>query len=161
MSDDALDLAVALRSTVTRLGYTFRTAAMKNGMTPTRLTALGMLERFGPSRPSDVAARLNIAPASMSRLTDVLERSGWINREDDPDDRRACLLVLNKQGKSALEQLRRDNARDLAALIRALPEDQVTALVQATPVLNTLTEELFDQRAGEGDAGESRRQKEA
>lgn len=56
-----------------------------------------------------------ITAASMPRLTEVLEREGWVRRGPDPADRRACLLSLNDYGRTALEELRREGVTELVA----------------------------------------------
>jgi len=151
MTDPADRLAVGVRNVVVRLAYSLRSAATRDGVTPTRLTALGILERRGPMRPGDLAARLNITAASMSRLTEALELGKWVERAPDPDDKRACLLSLSAHGKTALETLRRENAEELAARIRDLPAADREALSAALPALVRLTERLFDQHAREGE----------
>lgn len=150
-SDPVVELAVGVRNAVTRLSYSLRSAATRDGVTPTRLTAMGILERRGPMRPGDLAARLNITAASMSRLTEALEQGDWVERAPDPADRRACLLSLSPHGRTALDSLREENAQELAALIRDLSQADRTAVERALPVLTRLTERLFDQHARETD----------
>ncbi|HET7356484.1 MAG TPA: MarR family transcriptional regulator [Nocardioidaceae bacterium] len=149
MTDPTLELAAGVRNVVVRLAHALRSVAARDGLTPTRLTALGTLERYGPLRPGDLAARLHITAASMSRLADALEQGRWVERNPDPDDRRACLLSLSAHGKAALETLRRENAEDLAARIRDLSDADREAIRGALPVLARLTEQLFDEGAGE------------
>ncbi len=145
MTDPVIELAAGVRNVVVRLAYSLRSAATRDGVTPTRLTALGILERRGPMRPGDLAARLNITAASMSRLTEALEQGGWVERSSDPGDRRACLLNLSGHAQSALDTLRQENAEELAALIRELPEGDRQVLDRALPVLARLTERMFDE----------------
>ena len=49
-----------------------RAPVAQHGVTPTRLTALATLEKHGPMRPGELADRMSISAASMSRLTEVL-----------------------------------------------------------------------------------------
>lgn len=148
-SDPAVELAVGVRNAVTRLSYSLRSAATRDGVTPTRLTAMGILERRGPMRPGDLAARLNITAASMSRLTEALEQGDWVERAPDPADRRACLLSLSAHGRTALDSLREENAQELSALIRDLSKEDREAVQRALPVLVRVTERLFDKHAGD------------
>ena len=149
MTDPVVELAADLRNVVVRLAYSLRAAAARDGVTPTRLSAMGLLERHGPMRPGDLAARLNITAASMSRLTEALEEGGWLQRAPDPDDKRACLLSLSGHGQAALESLRRRNAEELAASLNDLTESDRKAVARALPVLAQVTEHVFDQRARE------------
>lgn len=144
-TDPAIELAVRLRNVIVRLGYSLQSPAARDGVTPTRLTAMGILEKSGPLRPGDLAARLSITAASMSRLTEALEQGRWVTRAPDPDDRRACLLSLSDHGRSALATLRRENAEELADYIRNMPDADGEALRNALPVLAGLTEHLLDR----------------
>lgn len=134
------ELAGGLRTAVNRLAHALRSPATNQGVTPTRLTALAILERHGPLRPGDLAARMNISPASMSRLTEVLEQGHWVTRDVDPADRRACLLDLSDHGRTTLADLRRDNDSDLAADIGTLSDQDRAALAAALPVLIALAD---------------------
>lgn len=149
MTDPAVELAVGVRNVVVRMGYSFRSAAARDGVTPTRLTAMGILERRGPVRPGDLAARLNITAASVSRLIEALELGRWVDRAPDPDDKRACLISLSEHGRTALETMRQENAEELAGHIRGLSAADREAVERALPVLVGLTEHLFDDLARE------------
>ena len=138
------ELAGGLRTVVNRLAYALRSPVAKDGITPTRLSALMTLKKCGPLRPGDLAARLSISAASASRLIDVLIEGEWIGREPDPDDRRACLVSLSAHGVETLERLRREGTGELAASIEALPADQREALAAALPALITLADHFLE-----------------
>lgn len=140
---DVAELAGGLRTVVNRLAYALRAPLARQGVTPTRLTAMVVLDKSGPLRAGDLAAVLNISAASMSRLSEVLEEGGWIAREPDPADRRACLLSLSDRGTAALEQLRRESTGELADAIAALDGDQRARLESALPALIALADRLM------------------
>jgi DNA-binding MarR family transcriptional regulator len=142
---DSAQLAAELSAAVNRLAHALRAPAVSQGITPTRLTALAMLDRHGRLRPGDLAARLNITAASMSRLTEVLEQGGWINRDPDPADRRACLLELSDHGRATLAGVRRENITDLTTDISELTGEQRAALEAALPVLALLAERRLEE----------------
>jgi DNA-binding MarR family transcriptional regulator len=133
-------LAGGLRTAVNRLAHLLRQPAVNQGVTPTRLTALATLEKRGSLRPGDLAARMNISAASMSRLTEALEGGGWVARDPDPDDGRACLLRLSAHGHETLAGLRRENDTDLATDLGSLTARQRAVLEEALPVLTLLVE---------------------
>lgn len=143
--DRIAELAGGLRTAVNRLAHALRAPAAEHGVTPTRLTALAMLERHGPMRPGALAARMQITPASMSRLTDALEEGLWVVREPDQDDRRACLLRLSEHGAATLADLRLENATQLAADIAELDIADQAALEAALPILTTLADLHLDR----------------
>jgi DNA-binding MarR family transcriptional regulator len=65
----------------------------------------------GPMRSSAVADHLRADPSTVSRQVAALVRDGLIEREADPDDGRACLLVPTEAAAEILarhEQLQRE-----------------------------------------------------
>jgi DNA-binding MarR family transcriptional regulator len=66
----------------------------------TDLECLDFITRYGPLRPSDLARRAGLHPATMTGILDRLERSGWIDRGRDPSDRRG-VVVSAARGRGA------------------------------------------------------------
>jgi DNA-binding MarR family transcriptional regulator len=61
----------------------------------------------GPSlrlRMSDLAARRMLTPSGITRVVIRLEQEGLVRREPDPQDGRASLAVLTRQGLEALRR---------------------------------------------------------
>jgi DNA-binding MarR family transcriptional regulator len=58
----------------------------------------------GGTRVSTLAARLGMSPQAMGELVDDLEASGYIERQNDPNDRRARLVVFTTKGEVALQR---------------------------------------------------------
>jgi DNA-binding MarR family transcriptional regulator len=73
------------------------------GLGPTDMKALDILESLGPTSPSDLAQRLQFAPASVTGLLDRLESRDLVRRVRHPEDGRRVLVELNAE---AVERLR-------------------------------------------------------
>jgi DNA-binding MarR family transcriptional regulator len=142
MADDVSQLAGGLRTTVVRLNHSLRALGARRGVTPTRLTALATLEKSGQLRARDLAERLSITAASMSRLVEALEDGGWVDRQRDPEDGRAQLLSISSQGRAILTRMRSEGTGELAEAIGALPEADRDQLAAALPVLVRSSDEL-------------------
>lgn len=98
-------------------------------------------------RPGELAGRLGISNASMSRLTEALEEGRWVGRSHDPDDRRAYLLSLTDHGARTLADLRREGTNWLTADILDLTDAERSCLAAALPVLEALADKaLVDKR---------------
>jgi DNA-binding MarR family transcriptional regulator len=134
------ELAGELRTVINRLAFLLRSPATRHGITPTRLSAMVALNMSGPLRPGDLADRLGISGASMSRLIQTLEDGQWVNRSPDPEDRRACLIGITNHGVAALESLRREGTSQLTDDIVALTDHQREALTNALPALTALAD---------------------
>ena len=70
---------------------------------PVDLDCLDLLARQGPQSPSGLAKLAGLHPATMTGILDRLEKGGWVNRERDPDDRRA--VVIRVRGERTGELL--------------------------------------------------------
>ncbi|QDP94617.1 MarR family transcriptional regulator [Microlunatus elymi] len=143
---DTAQLAGQLRTVINRLGYHLRQPATREGLTPTRLTALAALEKLGPLRPGDLAAALGVTAPSMSRLVEALTDGGWVSRQQDHHDRRAYLLALSDHGRTTLAGLRCAGTGVLSEGIAELTAAQRATLAAALPVLT----ELADRHLGSG-----------
>jgi DNA-binding MarR family transcriptional regulator len=132
--------AARLRRAALRLAYGLRAPATRYGLTPSRLAALVILGKQGPMRVGDVARELNIAVPSASRLLDVLAESGFVERRDDPTDRRAFLVSLTADGARILEDVRADGIQELAGHLASLTAAQRAAAEAALPALEALAD---------------------
>ncbi len=70
------------------------------GVTPARLDLMRLIyERNYRCSQRDLRRRLGVARATISRMLRSLEKLGWIQREDDPHDRRTRMCVLTSEGR--------------------------------------------------------------
>ncbi len=85
---------------------------------------LNVLQFPGPQgmKPSELAARLHASKQSVNHLLGQLERFGYLERRDDPEDLRSRRIHLTPRGRSAVLTIReavteveRDWARRLGA----------------------------------------------
>jgi DNA-binding MarR family transcriptional regulator len=142
---DLARLAGEVRTEVGRLAYHLRTPATRSGITPTRLAALSALTRFPDGvRQGDLAELMNMSAPSMTRLVEILEEAGWIERRRDPEDQRCLLLVLSPVGVKTLETLRDESAGVLSEELADLTADERAALAAAVPVLRKLADRHLD-----------------
>ena len=74
-------------------------AAKALGQQRQLLAAVGQLE---PATLNDVAARVNRGAPAISRAVDVLVRSGLVDRQPDPENRRRLALRLTEEGRQAV-----------------------------------------------------------
>ena len=59
------------------------------------------LSRRGILPLGKIGARLQVHATSVTNTIDGLERSGFVRRESDPNDRRATLASLTREGRAA------------------------------------------------------------
>jgi len=134
-------LAGEVRTEIGRLAYHLRTPATCSGITPTRLAALGALTHYPDGvRQGDLAELMNMSAPSMTRLVEILEEAGWVERRRDPADQRCLLLLLSPVGRKTLDTLRDESATVLSQELADLTADERAALAAAVPVLRKLAD---------------------
>ncbi|KIZ16294.1 MarR family winged helix-turn-helix transcriptional regulator [Streptomyces natalensis] len=143
------ELAGRLRAVLQHLLPLLRRQSVHGDLTPSRLTALAVLDAHGPLRISELANRMNIALSTTSRMVDLLYGCGWIVRRPDPEDQRASLISLNDDGQQLLRSVRQETTGILAAEIAELPPDRRRLLRDALPALEDLAERAQRPRPAE------------
>ena len=86
---------------------------------------------------SEVSDRFDISPAAASQLVDKLVHAGYLERTEDPSDRRAKLLTISPQGEELVKQGTEERYRWMDDLISKLSTEEQVKVVEA---LNILTE---------------------
>ena len=70
------------------------------GITAPQFNALKLLADSPTGlRPSELAAALVVDPSSVTFILKQLEKKAWLQRADDPTDRRARLVAITEEGK--------------------------------------------------------------
>jgi DNA-binding MarR family transcriptional regulator len=146
---DLPDLPGRLGVAVQMLAHAGKSTGKSTGgrgeLTPTRLTALAVMNAAGPMRMGNLASRLGIQVSTMSRIVDVLVASGWAERRPDEDDHRACVIAITGSGAGLIDSVRRSNETRLADCIARLEPPDLAALQTALPVLEELARQVTDR----------------
>ncbi|MBE8471811.1 MarR family winged helix-turn-helix transcriptional regulator [Streptomyces justiciae] len=77
-----------------------------------------------PLRPGELANRLGVEASHVTRTVQQLQKSGYVTRVPDPDDRRAQRIELTEAGRQAVARVREAGARGMMlALAEWSPEE--------------------------------------
>jgi DNA-binding MarR family transcriptional regulator len=131
-----------LRAVVGKLSRRLNSLARGSGLTPSQLSALGVVARQGPLRLSELAEIESVNPTMLSRVVAALDEAGLVRRRTDPDDRRAGLLEVTASGRRTHDRLRAERGRVLTAGLERLNPTDVVAIETALPALEALIEAL-------------------
>jgi len=111
--------------------------AKSTGLSMPQFGLLMQMHHKGPCGMSQVSERFEITPAAASQLVDKLVQNGFIQREEDPNDRRAKLLNLTDEGRELIQRGMQERYRWVDELgERLTPEERV----KITEALNIMTE---------------------
>ncbi|MFJ2608512.1 MarR family winged helix-turn-helix transcriptional regulator [Streptomyces sp. NPDC091279] len=77
-----------------------------------------------PLRPGELANRLGVEASHVTRTVQQLQKTGYVTRVPDPDDRRAQRIQLTDAGRQAIDRVRDAGARGMQlALADWRPEE--------------------------------------
>ncbi len=102
---------------------------------------------------ADAAARLGLAPNTVSTLVRQLVEAGHMRREPDPDDRRAARLRLTDRARREVEQWRDRRIEAVARALDRLDAADLDALDAAITLLSRVGELIEPDEAREEAAG--------
>jgi DNA-binding MarR family transcriptional regulator len=137
-----VETAARLRAVVGQLSRRLNALARGSGLTPSQLSALGVVARRGPIRLSELAEYESVNPTMLSRVVATLDEAGLVRRRTDPQDRRAGLLEVTATGRRTHDRLRAERGRVLTAGLEGLDPAHVAAVETALPALEALIDAL-------------------
>ena len=105
----------------------------------TSITAISVLDRIGPQRPSALADRLATGASNVSKVLGRLETAGLIERRKDESDARATLIHLTPAGADAAAAFVRAGDGMLAELLDGWSDKERNLLTQLTARLDAST----------------------
>jgi len=96
-----------------------------------QVAALHLLDQDGPARVGDLAATLQRSTSAASRLADSLVQRGLVERQEDPEDRRAKRLTLSQAGRRLVDRASEERVKVILATSKALPSAIQKAVMAA------------------------------
>jgi MarR family transcriptional regulator, organic hydroperoxide resistance regulator len=91
---------------------------------------------------SEIGERFDITNAAASQLVDKLVQSGLIQREEDPNDRRAKLLNLTEKGRELIQQGIEERYRWVIQLAAKLAPEERAKIAEALQIMTHAAKEL-------------------
>ena len=89
--------------------------------------ALAVIHVNGPMRVSDAAHKLSVDLSVASRQVNALLKAGYLEREADPNDRRAHLVRTSEAGRKALVESHRRMVHAFQQALEGWSNDDVAA----------------------------------
>ena len=109
------------------------------GLSFTQLKALFLLSEHDELTVKDLASRLSMSLAAMSRAVDGLVQREFVTRRECPNDRRSRQIALLPQGREVLDRVIAAREAALVVFASELPEADRDALHAALlPIVERL-----------------------
>ncbi|WP_328883870.1 MarR family winged helix-turn-helix transcriptional regulator [Streptomyces sp. NBC_00299] len=98
---------------------------------PLDRAAVALLRQVADSeslRPGELANRLGVEASHVTRTVQQLEKSGYVTRVPDPQDRRAQRIELTEPGRQAIARVREAGARGMQLALSDWTPDELRQL---------------------------------
>lgn len=119
--------------------------AKSTGLSMPQFSILMQLHYRGASGMSEISERFDVSAAAASQLVDKLVQAGYIERTEDPHDRRAKLLKLSAKGAKFIDDGIQERYRWMDDLASKLSATDQTKISEALSILTEAAQKL-DQK---------------
>lgn len=116
--------------------------AKSTGLSMPQFSLLMQLHHKGACGMSKVSEGFDITPAAASQLVDKLVQSGFVQRVEDPSDRRAKMLNLSDQGHELVQRGIEERYRWVDELAGKLSAEERAQVSEALEILTRAAQEL-------------------
>jgi DNA-binding MarR family transcriptional regulator len=107
---------------VRMMSLRFDQRARAVGVTRAQWSLIAALVRSEGATQAQLAEWMQVAPISVGRLVDRMERAGWLERRAEPGDRRAYRIYLTDKAHAIRPELRRLSAQTEKEALAGLDE---------------------------------------
>ena len=119
--------------------------AKSTGLSMPQFSVLMQLHYKGPCGMSEISERFDVTAAAASQLVDKLVQAGYIERTEDPSDRRAKLLKLSTKGAKLVDDGTQERYRWMDDLASTLSMENQKKVADALEVLTAAAQHMEKQ----------------
>jgi DNA-binding MarR family transcriptional regulator len=105
-------------------------AAEEVGLGLTDMQMVHMLQLYGPSTPSRLAAWTGLSSGGVTVALDRLEKAGYVRRKSHPTDRRSLLVALVPVRMRKLSGMYKGVESETRRLLATLPQRDLEAVIR-------------------------------
>ncbi len=120
--------------------------AKSTGLSMPQFSILMQLHHKGPCGMSEISERFDISNAAASQLVDKLAQAGYLDRTEDPSDRRAKQLKLSPKGAKLVDKGINERYRWMDQLTDNLNADEQKKVSEALTILTEAAQKLDPSR---------------
>ena len=120
--------------------------AKSTGLSMPQFSILMQLHHRGGCGLSEISDRFDITNAAASQLVEKLVQSGYLERTEDPSDRRAKVLNLTEKGHSFVEQGIHERHRWLDDVVKRLSSEEKAKVSEALTILTEAAQRVEEKQ---------------
>ncbi|MDB5081036.1 MAG: yfiV [Chloroflexi bacterium] len=118
-------------------------------MTMPQFKILFLLQSRGRLRMSEIAHALGKNISTATGIVDRLVEQNIIQREEDPEDRRAVLTRLTSHGQELYETFSRSRQQNIQRILDRLTTEELAVIEQAMRLMARVAVEDMQERLGD------------
>jgi DNA-binding MarR family transcriptional regulator len=116
--------------------------AKSTGLSMPQFSILMQLHHKGPCGMSQISERFDISNAAASQLAEKLVQSEYIERAEDPADRRAKVLQIAPKGKELIDAGVNERHRWMDELVKTLSVEEKSKVHEGLIILTEAARKL-------------------
>lgn len=120
---DSLDFGLFANEILKIAGFFGSEKSFIEGLTPKQVHIIMDIDK-NTFRHGDLAGRLGVDPSTLTRTLDPLDKSGFIERQLNPENRREVLIRLSDTGLLILEEINKKMIHLCNHILSHVPKDQ-------------------------------------
>lgn len=121
----------ATRLFFTRVMASVAKMLQDESLTVAQIAAVFLIDQRGSARVNDLAEPLGLSQSAASRMVDALVERGWVDRQEDPTDRRARVLRLTAEGEQFVARLSEERMRLFREIASEMPDSMAKGAASA------------------------------
>jgi len=106
-----------------RLAQRMAPVARDMGISMSELVVLWKAHKLGECRVSALSEDLGVPPSTLTGMMDRLVEGGWLDRDRDPQDRRAVVMKSTPRLAELVRNLKHAGSRTLEKAFKTLPAE--------------------------------------
>ncbi|XEC97567.1 MarR family winged helix-turn-helix transcriptional regulator [Paenibacillus tarimensis] len=112
------------------------------GISPENFMVLELLYSKGPHPVQRISDRLSIPSGSITYVMDKLEKKGLVERQPNPEDRRASNVVLTEKGKELFDAIFPKHVATISRNLSFISKDEKEQLIEMLKRIGIGAEDL-------------------
>lgn len=119
------------------------------GITPGQWNLLNQLDNLGKLSQRALAERTRKEQATITRYLDKLEKREFIQREQDPHDRRAHVISLTAKAKTLLRETESAANEAALCLIKDIPQKRIDSFLETLQLIKQNADNFIEENNGQ------------
>ncbi len=116
--------------------------AQREGLSAAEFLVAWKMHRKGSCRVLELGGEIGVPPSTLTGILDRLTAGGWLERESDPEDRRAVVMKGTPKLRQLIRHVTQASEKSMVKVFRQLPPDLIERLTaDLTAVFNCLERE--------------------